>query len=163
MPVELGAGLDTAARVEDRLVDRQLDARRAGAGRGARPGTCAARRRCVSPAWAHGPGRPFEPDLEPAEVLRVELVDPDLLERVHGDVAAEPANPIDLHRADVDVPGAVALEVDEGVGNAERHLVAQLRRAERVADDQDIVAIIAADCDRVLRGGGAQPELHGLR
>ena len=74
-----------------------------------------------------GTGCPFVADLEPPEVLGVQLVDPDLLERMHGDVAPDAADPVDLHRADVDVPGAVALEIDEGVGDSERHLVAELR------------------------------------
>ena len=71
-------------------------------------------------------------------MLPVELVDADLLERVHRRVGGDTADPIDFHRRRVDVAGAVALEVDERVGDAERHLVAQLRRAGRVADDEDV-------------------------
>ena len=93
---------------------------------------------CVSPAWASGTGRPLVAHLEPAETLRVQLVDPDLLERMHDDVARDAADPGHLHRADVDVPDAVALQVDEGIGNPERHLVPKLGRAKRVADDQDV-------------------------
>ena len=38
-----------------------------------------------------------------------------------------------------DVPDAVPLDVEERVGDAERHLVAKLRRAERVGVDDDVV------------------------
>ena len=43
--LELGAGLDPPARVEHRLVDRQLDAVARAAGRGTRTGRCGERRR----------------------------------------------------------------------------------------------------------------------
>ena len=60
-----------------------------------------------------------------------------------------------LHRADIDVPGAVALQVDERIGNPERDLVPELGRAERVADDQDVghrLDPIARDASRRLTG-----------
>ena len=47
---------------------------------------------CVSPAWAAGTGSPFVAHLQPAETLRVQLVDADLLERVHDDVACDAAD-----------------------------------------------------------------------
>ena len=75
----------------------------------------------AAPPCAHDP---FEEDLAPAELLRIEIVDPDLLEWMHLEHETEPADPLDLHRADVDVPGAVVLEVDERVGNAKGYLVA---------------------------------------
>ena len=40
--------------------------------------------------------------------------------------------------ADDDVPRAVDLEETERIGHAERHLVPQLRAAERVADDEQV-------------------------
>ena len=51
-------------------------------GREASAGTAASRQAGVRA----GPGRPFEAQLEPAEALRVELVDPHLLERVDGQI-----------------------------------------------------------------------------
>jgi hypothetical protein len=44
----------------------------------------------------------------------------------------------DLHRADRDVLHAALLGIEERVGNPDRHLVAQLGRAERVGVDQDV-------------------------
>ena len=109
------------------LVDGELDPRLRGAGRRCRAGNVLRHDRALDPGVRARARDPLEAHLEQVEALRVELVDPDLLERVHGDAGAEPADAVGLHRADVDVPGAVALEVEERVGNAERDLVAELR------------------------------------
>ncbi len=81
---------------------------------------------CVSAASAQARASPLEADLLKIEILGVQLVDPDLLERMNRDLAPEPADPVGLHRGDVDVPHTVTLEIDERIGNAERDLVPQL-------------------------------------
>ena len=112
MPSSSAPALTRRRASNTALIDRQLDAVAPDpvevAGR-ERVGHGGVRQPCVG----DGTGCPFVAHLEQAETLRVQLVDPDLLERMHGDVARDAADPRHLHRADVDVPGAVALEIDE--------------------------------------------------
>ena len=46
------------------------------------------------------------------------------------------ADTIDFERGHNDSTGTVRLEVEERIGNAERHLMADLRRSERISDDE---------------------------
>ena len=66
-----------------------------------------------------------------------ELVDPEVVHQVQL-VEVQLGEPRGLHRVGDDVLRPVLLGVEERIGNAERHLVAQLRRAERVGVDQGV-------------------------
>ena len=67
-----------------------------------------------------------------------ELVRADILEREHLQVGAEVAHATRLERADHDGAPPADLGVEERVGDRQRHLVPELRRAHRVADDQHV-------------------------
>ena len=72
-----------------------------------------------------------------AEPGLAQLVDPELLHRVQLE-EAELGEADGLHRVGDDVLRPVLLGVEDRVGHAERHLVAELRRAEGVGVDQDV-------------------------
>ena len=101
--------------------------------------------------WDDSPYTPllddFEPLMKTTEVAEVfdtirpvlsELVRPELLARPHLEAGSEPLDTHRLHGADHDHPPAAELGVEERVRDPERHLVAQLGRPNRVADDQDV-------------------------
>ncbi len=67
-----------------------------------------------------------------------ELVRADVLEREHLQIEAESPHAAGLERADHDAAPAADLGIEERVGSGQRHLVAKLRRAHRVADDQHV-------------------------
>lgn len=67
-----------------------------------------------------------------------QLVDADVLIGQHLNPDPELVDPPRLQRADDDRPLAADLRVEERVRHRERHLVARLRRADRVGDDQDV-------------------------
>ena len=67
-----------------------------------------------------------------------DLVDAELLGRPHLEARAERLDAHRLHRADHDDPAAVQLRIEERVRDPERHLVAELGRPHRVADDEDV-------------------------
>ena len=136
-PLELEARLDATALVEVGLVCLELDPVRAqdvgvaeregGRGRGAL--------QTELPAGS-------EPELT-VERVRVEPapdepVRADVLEREHLQIEAESPHAAGLERADHDAAPAADLGVEEHVGSGQRHLVAKLRRAHRVADDQHV-------------------------
>jgi len=73
-----------------------------------------------------------------------QLVAPDLLGRVRVD-ALELARPRDLERGDIDVPFAVALDIEERIGNGQRHLVPKLGRAHGVSEDEDVGHAVILD------------------
>ena len=78
------------------------------------------------------------PELVRTKPLRDQRLVIELLERVLLELAAELLDPTDLERADDDVPPPPDLGVEERIADRDRHLVAQLGRAHRVADDQDV-------------------------
>src|SRR5207302_8127107 len=62
---------------------------------------------------------------------------PEILVREHLD-ARQLAGARHLERADRDDAPSVRLGIEERVGNRDRHFVPELRRADRVAEDQDV-------------------------
>ena len=72
-------------------------------------------------------------DAAPADRVPAEL-----LERPHLELGPEAFDAHRLHRVDGDHAPAVDLRVDEGVGDSQRHLVAQLRVPNGVADQEEV-------------------------
>ena len=134
---QLGLGLDAPTLVEEALVGLELDPVRA---------------QVVRVAEREGRGRDGALDAEvPAGVevelplvrVRIEaapeqLVDADVLERQHFEAGAELRDPAGLERADDDGAFSGDLRIEERIGDGERHLVPELRRADRVRDDQHV-------------------------
>ena len=135
-PLQLVSALDAPPVLEEVAVGRHLDPVRAEmVGEPERE-----RRRddgVRDPQLLHGPQQDLLADLPEREPRPDEVIEPELLRRVQL-VQAERGQPGDLHRADLDVPGAVLLDVQERVRNPDRHLVPHLRRAERVGVDQHV-------------------------
>jgi hypothetical protein len=73
------------------------------------------------------------------ETALEQLVHAGVLERQYLEVGAEIPDPAGFERAYDDAPLAAHFRVEEGIGNRERHLVPQLRRADGVRDDQDVL------------------------
>jgi hypothetical protein len=71
----------------------------------------------------------LELDLVAVQALRVELVEPELLERQRLEVRRESVDPAQLERARDDAALAVALCIEERIWNRDRHLVPHLGRA----------------------------------
>ena len=133
---ELVRALRPSPVVEELLVDGQLDA---------------VRPQRVRDPEREAPGDDRLRDTEPAhdahrDLVRVrvqvepappQLVGAELLERVDLEPGAEGLDAHRLHRADRDQPLPVDLRVDERIGDPERYLVPELRRANGVAVDED--------------------------
>ena len=133
---ELGSGLDAAAAVEALAVGRQLHARRAqpvGEDHREAPRDD----RLLDPEAAHRANGDLVVDLPPRHPAPPQLVEPELFQRMQLEVP-QPVQQRGLHRADHDVAGPVRLDVQERVADGPRHLVAQLRRADRVGEDDDV-------------------------
>jgi carboxypeptidase Taq len=136
-PCELVLVLPPAAVVEELLVDRQLDARFSQ--RVTDPEREVPRdRRGVDPEAACDSDRELRGGRVDVDAATPNLVGAELLGRAHLEPGTEPLHPGRLHRADRDDAPAVELRVDEGVRNAERHLVAKLGDPHSVADDQKV-------------------------
>ena len=90
-----------------------------------------------SPIFSAGAKHDLALRLVPRDAARNELVDPEVLER-NGDDPVQSFDPGDLERAHEDVAVAVLLRVDERVRNGHGNLVAELRRANRVAVDEQV-------------------------
>jgi hypothetical protein len=132
---QLGIGLAAPALDEQLVVGRELDALGAQA-----IGHC---ERKVG--WHHGRGDPELPhgaDVElaidrlPGQSLGDELVAAELLTEQALELRRLPGDAVDLEHVGEDRPAAVGLQVEEGVADPERHLVAHLGGAQRVADDE---------------------------
>jgi hypothetical protein len=135
-PGQLGLRLHAASLVEEVLVDRQLDPVRAQMvgeperkrlrddGVGDPDRLCAAQRELGA-------------DRRHPEARLAELVDPEVVHQVQL-VEVQLGEADRLHRVGHDVLRPVLLGVQNRVGHAERHLVAQLRRAEGVGVDQGV-------------------------
>ena len=77
-------------------------------------------------------------DLLVVEPLLLQLVAAEALEGVDLEPAVGLRDPVGLEAADDDEAAVAVLDVEEGIRDADRHLVPDLRVPERVADDQDI-------------------------
>ena len=84
----------------------------------------------LDPEPARGAQHDLELDLVAREALRVELVEAELLQRHDLELGRRLGDPVQLEGARDDVPVAVALRVQERVGNCDRHLVPHLGRAQ---------------------------------
>ena len=106
-----------------------------GGGRRAPPGTSTGRSRCRCPCPARRSGRGCT---APPGGRRKRSARPSRRPRTDGRRFPRRRGFEDLERADVDVPFAAALGIEKRVGNGERNLVTKLRRANRVAVDEDV-------------------------
>ena len=136
-PGQLVLVLDPAALVEEALVGGELDPVRA---------------QVVGVAEREAGGRGRAPETQLLAGAEVELlvervaveslleqrVDARVLEREHLEPDPQLGDPAGLERADDHGPLPADLGVEERIGHGERHLVAQLGRADRVGDDQHI-------------------------
>jgi hypothetical protein len=86
---------------------------------------------------ATGPEHELRRHLVPGEALCDQLVQAELLER-HRLEPRDLAQPRDLERAHEGRARAVPLDVHERVGHGDGHLVAQLRGADGVAEDENV-------------------------
>ena len=117
-------------RRRTRASDGQLDARRRAAGRRARAGTLAGTTALVDAERAHRAQRDLVADLGVRHAAAPQLVEPELLERVQLEAARAPRAAGSPSSRSTMCRVAVLLDVEERVGDAERHLVPELGRAE---------------------------------
>jgi hypothetical protein len=94
--------------------------------------------RALDPDLAAGAQRELERDLPLRLARGDQLVLAELRVREDVELCVLP-HAWDLERVNRDRTPPVALEVEEWIRNRERHLVPQLRRADRVAVDQDVL------------------------
>ena len=92
----------------------------------------------LDPIPPRGAQHHLELDLVAREALRVELVEPELLQRHDLQVGRHLGDPVELEGARDHVPLPVALRVEERVRDCDRHLVPHLGRAQRIGVDQDV-------------------------
>ena len=134
---ELVLGLHASAFVEEALIGRELDPLRAQVvGLTEREGIRS--HRGLETELPHGVQVQLALDLVRVEPALQQLVDADVLVREHVEPRAELRDAARLERADDDGTLAAGLRVEERIGHGERHLVAQLGRADGVGDDQHI-------------------------
>src|SRR5947207_1701486 len=129
--------LDAAAADEQLAVSLDLDSvgpKVVGDFQGERRG----HRSAFEPEPPRGAQDHLELDLVAAQSLRVELVEPELLQRQHLEVRRDLVDPPQLERARDDAALAVALRVEERIRDGDRHLVPHLWRAEGVCVDEDL-------------------------
>ncbi len=91
----------------------------------------------VTPSFSNGSQSHLAAHLGVRQAVRDQVVGAVFLARVQLE-QAELLQARDLHGADRDVLGATPLDVEERIGNPQRHLVPQLGRPEGVAVHQDV-------------------------
>jgi hypothetical protein len=136
-PGQLGPALDPAAILEEVELRGELDTRLAepvGELRGKGPG----HERLGHPESPAGVDHDLEQHLVARKPLRDQIVVAELLVRVGLRSAGDLPHAVDLEGGEDDVPLAFALHVEERVGDRERQLVPELRRANRVRVDEDV-------------------------
>ena len=135
--VELQLGLASPAVVEEPLVDGQLDAVSAQGVRMAQR----ERRRHDGVAQPHRPRDPYGQgrlDLVHVDAVPDEVVGRERLHRDDLDRRVDGGDAIALDAPDDGDAAAVELEVAEGVADRDRDFVAQLRRPDGIADEEDV-------------------------
>jgi hypothetical protein len=132
---QLGIGLAAPALDEEVVVGRQLNALGAQA-----IGRC---EREVGRHHGRGDPEPFDGadvqlavDRLPGQPRGDELVAPELLTEQALELGRIARDAVDLEHVGQHHPAAIGLEVEKRVADPERHLVAHLRGAQRVADDE---------------------------
>ncbi len=130
---KLGVRLDATALVEELAPSLDLDLVRAQVVGDLERKVARSDRR-PNVGGAAGAKHQLGRQLVPAQPLLHELVEPQLLERHRLD-AVDVAQPRHLERAHVHRARPVPLDVHERVRDCDGHLVAQLGRADRVAED----------------------------
>ena len=136
-PGELGVGLVAAPPVEPLVVDRELHAAAAQEVRDRDREAGRHERRAHAHAL-HRAREELELDLVAGQALRDQLAAAELLAQDALDVGRGRREAVGLQDVRQHDPAAVVLGVEERVADGDRELVAQLGRAQRVADDEDV-------------------------
>jgi hypothetical protein len=147
--LELGVVLDAAALIEELAVGRQLEAVRAQVLR-EHERERVRDRRVRDADLLHAAKRQFERDLPVLEAGVEQFVQPEPERRDQLGVDACLLEPRPFEVGDDDVLPPVDLRVQERVAERERHLVPELRMANRVAVDQDVGHAADSNVSRTL-------------